>query len=49
MKTDRFWKVLEHGHGKVTEDCECGANWEQGDFEITEEGYFIDYKYRDKE
>ncbi len=29
--------------------CECGANWEQGDFEITEEGYFIDYKYRDKE
>ena len=29
--------------------CECGANWEQGDFEITEEGYFIDYKYRHKE
>ncbi len=25
--------------------CKCGANWGQGDFDITEEGYFIDYKY----
>ena len=29
--------------------CECGANWGQGEFDVTEEGYFIDYKYREKE
>ena len=25
--------------------CECGANWEDGEFRIDENGNFIDYKY----
>lgn len=25
--------------------CSCGANWNCVDFEITPEGYFVDYKY----
>lgn len=25
--------------------CRCGANWGQGEFEITQDGYFLDYKY----
>lgn len=27
----------------------CGAAWEEGEFDITGSGYFIDYKYRDAE
>ncbi|MDE7245736.1 MAG: hypothetical protein K2O18_17425 [Oscillospiraceae bacterium] len=29
----------------VVAGCECGAYWEIGQFDITREGYFIDYKY----
>ena len=29
--------------------CKCGANWDADQFEITAEGYFIDYKYRGEE
>ena len=29
--------------------CECGANWGIGDFDITPEGYFVDYKYEEAE
>lgn len=29
--------------------CECGANWEVGDFYITPEGRFVDYKYEEAE
>lgn len=27
--------------------CKCGANWGNGEFLIDEDGYFIDYKYRE--
>ena len=26
-------------------NCSCGANWGCGEFEVTPEGYFMDYKY----
>ena len=29
--------------------CDCGAYWEVGDFDVTSEGRFIDYKYEDEE
>ena len=25
--------------------CRCGANWGEDDFDIDENGYFVDYKY----
>lgn len=28
--------------------CKCGANWDADEFEITQEGYFVDYKYREE-
>ena len=27
--------------------CKCGANWNADEFEITREGRFVDYKYRE--
>ncbi len=29
--------------------CVCGANWGEGEFEITSEGRFVDYKYGEAE
>lgn len=29
----------------IIASCSCGANWNCVDFEITPEGYFMDYKY----
>ena len=27
--------------------CECGANWNADEFEVTNDGRFVDYKYRE--
>ncbi len=32
----------------VVAGCTCGANWGIGEFDITKDGYFVDYKYEEE-
>jgi len=49
-RISKKYRVRDCGSMEVSvAGCECGANWGQGDFEITREGRFVDYKYTEEE
>lgn len=37
---------IDYGNMKKTAECTCcDASWDEDDFELTDNGYFIDFKY----
>lgn len=48
-RISKKYKTYDCGFMEVTiAGCACGANWGQGEFDITEDGYFVDYKYEEE-
>ena len=48
-RLSKKYKVFDNGPDDAcVAGCEYGAHWEIGQFEITTEGYFIDYKYEEE-
>ncbi len=49
-RISKRYKLMDCGSMEVRiAGCKCGANWEDGDFDITTEGQFVDYKYDEDE
>ncbi len=49
-RISKRYKVIDCGPIEASiAGCECGANWGVGDFDITPEGRFVDYKYEEDE
>lgn len=51
-KTLKKYKLQDHGSMEVALACctnkACDTRWEDGDFFVDDDGYFIDLKYTDR-
>ena len=48
-RISKRYNVVDCGSMEVSiAGCKCGANWGVGEFDITTEGRFVDYKYKEE-